>query len=216
MYSPNGTTWTLAEAAENNAWFDITYGDGKFFATSIDGDNRIMYANENDLDTWYPQAAPEANPWYGVTYGNGTFVSTAMYSASGGLQQVMLTNENLTFAAGTDMSLLEVNDTITQGLTTGKVSSITNTVVTLSSSIGEWITEADGGANVLGPDKTPIRSLTAEELEDQKLRFMTYGNRKEVVCGEKATAVRVELLATLIEAGYDAADIAQTYSHLDN
>lgn len=60
------------------------------------------------------------------------------------------------------------------------------------------------------------RSLTEEELEEQKLKFLTYDNRKEVVCGEEATAVRAELLATLIEAGYDAADIAQAYSNLDN
>ena len=60
------------------------------------------------------------------------------------------------------------------------------------------------------------RSLTAEELEAQKLKFLTYSNRKEVVCGEQATAARATLQATLLEAGYDAVDIAQAYSNLDN
>ena len=67
-----------------------------------------------------------------------------------------------------------------------------------------------------GPDKTPIRSLTAEELEAQKLKFLTYNNRKDVVCGEEAAAARAALLATLIAAGYTEADINQTYSNLDN
>ena len=60
------------------------------------------------------------------------------------------------------------------------------------------------------------RSLTAEELDAQKLKFLTYNNRKDVVCGEEASAARATLLATLTEAGYTEADINQTYSNLDN
>ena len=60
------------------------------------------------------------------------------------------------------------------------------------------------------------RSLTTEELDAQKLKFLTYQNRKEVVCGEEAAAAREALLATLTEAGYTEADINQTYSNLDN
>jgi hypothetical protein len=206
IYSPNGVNWTLAEAAENNRWFDVTYGDGKFLAVSIDGGNRIMYANEDDLDTWYSESAPEANAWYGVAYGNGTFVSTAMSSTSG-LQQVMLSSGNLTFANGTDMSLLEDNDIITQGSASGKVSSITNTTVTLSSSTGKWITEANGGSNVLGPDKDIIRSLTEEELEAQKLRFSTYQTRVDVKKGEDAATERVALVDSLLNQGFPQAEI---------
>ena len=67
-------------------------------------------------------------------------------------------------------------------------------------------------------DQTRHQSVLSQqnELEAQKLKFLTYQNRKEVVCGEEATAAREALVATLIEAGYDAADIAQTYSNLDN
>ena len=94
----------------------------------------------------------------------------------------------------------------------GTVGSITGTEVELSTSKNIW----RNGPDVTGPDKTPIRSLTTEELEAQKLKFLTYQNRKDVVCGQEAAAARAALLATLTAAGYTEADINQTYSNLDN
>jgi hypothetical protein len=55
------------------------------------------------------------------------------------------------------------------------------------------------------------RSLTEEELEEQKLKFLTYNNRKMVNCGQEAQANREYLQAILIDHGYTLPEITAAY-----
>ena len=77
--------------------------------------------------------------------------------------------------------------------TTGTVGSIDGTAVTLTEGVTGWV----DGEEVVGPDKTPIRSLTEAELAEQRLKFLTYENRKHVQCGEQAQADRDALILLL-------------------
>ena len=216
MYSDDGAlTWTSASAASDSRWTAVTYGDGKFVAVAREGTNRVMWSD--DGINWISGSASEDNSWYAVTYADfGKFVAVA----SDGTNQVMWSNEGtadgLEFNDGTDTTTISPEDVVNQGTTAGKVVAVVDNKLYFSSASGTWTTEANGGSNVIGPEKIPISSLTTEELEEQKLKFLTYYNRKEVVCGEEASAARAALQATLIEAGYEAADIAQAYSNLDN
>jgi len=52
-----------------------------------------------------------------------------------------------------------------------------------------------------------VRSLTQAEFAEQKLKFTTYENRKDVKCGEMAEEQRDAVITSLAEAGYDLPDI---------
>ena len=91
MYSTDGINWTAGPNVATNGWKSVTYGGGKFVAVASDGSQRIMYAQDYDLDTWsYASTGAAANDWYDVTYGGGKFVAVAttgtnrvMYSTNG-------------------------------------------------------------------------------------------------------------------------------------
>ena len=72
-----GEGWSGVEAAEDNSWYSVTYGDEKFVAVSRDGTNRIMYADESNLDEWVAVKAPGDILWGNVAYGDGKFVAIA-------------------------------------------------------------------------------------------------------------------------------------------
>ena len=59
------------------------------------------------------------------------------------------------------------------------------------------------------------RSMTTEELEAQKLQFLTYENRKMVNCGQQAQAARDNLRTALLAAGYTEPEIAAAYVNPD-
>ena len=86
---------------------------------------------------------------------------------------------------------------------TGTVGTITSTTLSLTEAVTGWV----NGEEVVGPDKTPIRSLTEAEFAEQRLKFLTYNNRKHVQCGEQAQADRDALITAMADRGYDLEDI---------
>ena len=79
-------------------------------------------------------------------------------------------------------------------------------------SIGEW--KLGGRVEQVIP--AGAISLTAEELEAQKLQFATYENRKMVNCGQQAQAARDNLKTALLAAGYTEPEIAAAYVNPDD
>ena len=84
-FVPSGGT---AAAPEDNSWYEIAYGDGKYVAISYSGTNRVMYSS--DGKNWSSASAPENNSWYSITYGDDKFVAVGasgtyrvMYSSDG-------------------------------------------------------------------------------------------------------------------------------------
>ena len=81
---------------------------------------------------------------------------------------------------------------------------------------------ANGFTNVNGPT-SPVnkyiyvaiaappaaRSQTAEEFAETRLKLLSYKNRKEVACGETATAQRDDLIATLVAQGYSLDEVLE-------
>ena len=85
------------------------------------------------------------------------------------------------------------------GGVTGTVGSIANTTVTLTEEVSGWV----NGLDVVGPDKTPTRSMTDEEYVEQLVKFSTYENRRDVHQGEIAMGKREEMYKQLEAAGVD-------------
>ena len=79
MVSDDGITWTLHNAVEQNEWYGVAYGDGKFVASAYNdssGSSNQRIMTSSDGITWTFQTAL-AGGWYAVTYGNGLFVAVA-------------------------------------------------------------------------------------------------------------------------------------------
>ncbi len=89
----DAASWTARTAAEANAWYSMTYGNGLFVAVAGSGSHRVM--TSTDGVTWAARDATEANQWLSVTYGNGTFVAVAV----DGLHQVMTSPDGFTWTA---------------------------------------------------------------------------------------------------------------------
>ncbi len=53
------------------------------------------------------------------------------------------------------------------------------------------------------------RTQTAEEFAETQLKMLSYKNRKEVVCGERATAQRDDLIAALVAQGYTLDEVLE-------
>jgi hypothetical protein len=236
--STDGIAWTpIAETLDKEGQTNV-YNQSCGVSNGYFFNYKQLYDSASKTTTRKILVSEDGLKWYGGPYntvsGNdvpsnfafdgkrvyaGTGISSSALSNAWWSDDLGLPWEKLTFQDDTGLTLFGKDDVVhsldqTPEVTRALVQSITpaSNEMVVKGSVGEW----QVGARVEQLLPAGAISLTAEELEDQKLRFMTYNNRKEVVCGEKATAVRVELLATLIEAGYDAADIAQTYSHLDN
>lgn len=80
--------WIGYQAAEQNSWWSVAHGNGKYVAVSTSGDNRVM--SSSDGETWEAHLATENNDWYSVVYGGGKFVAISrngtnrvMYSTDG-------------------------------------------------------------------------------------------------------------------------------------
>lgn len=67
----DGTTWTSRSSGNSQAWYSITYGDGKFVAVATSGTDasgdRVM--TSTDGVTWTRSALAGTAQGYGVTYG---------------------------------------------------------------------------------------------------------------------------------------------------
>ena len=46
MYSTDGISWTLVKTKEQNSWYQIAYGEGRFISVSTDGTNRILRSRD--------------------------------------------------------------------------------------------------------------------------------------------------------------------------
>jgi hypothetical protein len=90
-----GITWTSRNSAAENYWTNITYGNGSFVATSIDGTgNRVM--TSPDGITWTSRTSAADNNWRRVTYGNGVFVAV---SWTGTGNRVMTSPDGITWTS---------------------------------------------------------------------------------------------------------------------
>jgi outer membrane protein OmpA-like peptidoglycan-associated protein len=86
--SDGGLTWVMS-ASEENAWNDVTFGDGTFVAVSSYGSDRVMTSADGLV--WTPQTAASDNAWTAVTYGRGVFLALAAF---GDTERMMTSTDN--------------------------------------------------------------------------------------------------------------------------
>ena len=95
-----GEIWTSQNAAVDNDWLGVTYGNGLFVAVSFSGTgNRVM--TSPDGINWTSRASAANNDWHSVTYGNGLFVAV---STSGAGNRVMTSPDGITWTSRTSAS----------------------------------------------------------------------------------------------------------------
>ena len=98
-YSRDGVTWTSASAVQDNWWFALAYGNGKFVMPArggVEGNAGniiIQYASESNLSSWTGVTPSQDNNWNDVAYGNGKFVAVAD-AAGSPTNQVMYASES--------------------------------------------------------------------------------------------------------------------------
>ena len=81
----DGTSWSPVDAAAQQQWRSVAYGNGVWVAVSTNGiTNRVMRSID-DGATWAGVAATENVNWRSVAYGNGVWVAVS----SDGTDQVM-------------------------------------------------------------------------------------------------------------------------------
>ncbi|MCL2415967.1 MAG: hypothetical protein FWD01_04040 [Defluviitaleaceae bacterium] len=79
MTSPDGINWTARTAPNDNRWFSITFGKGKFVAVANGGTgnwNQSGVMTSPDGINWTTHEIP-MNSWSSVTYSRGIFVAVA-------------------------------------------------------------------------------------------------------------------------------------------
>ncbi|MDQ1247919.1 MAG: hypothetical protein QG597_2291 [Actinomycetota bacterium] len=92
--SPDGITWTGQDAAVDNDWRSLTFGNGVFVAVGASGSgNRVMTSTDGIM--WTSRTSAADSEWLSVTYGNSTFVAV---SGGGG---VMTSPDGITWATRT-------------------------------------------------------------------------------------------------------------------
>ena len=91
----DGTSWSPVDAAAQQQWRSVAYGNGVWVAVSTNGiTNRVMRSID-DGATWVGVAATEQVNWRSVAYGNGVWVAIS----SDGTDQVMRSTDGLSWSA---------------------------------------------------------------------------------------------------------------------
>jgi hypothetical protein len=95
-------TWFAQNAATDNQWFSVTYGNGLFVAVARSGTgNRVM--TSPDGINWTSRTSAADNFWRSVTFGNGLFVAVAGL----GTNRVMTSPDGINWTAR--LSAVETN-----------------------------------------------------------------------------------------------------------
>jgi hypothetical protein len=76
MTSTDGIIWTSRNAAVDDAWQSVTYGNGRFVAVANSGNTNSVMTSTDGIN-WTSGTVPSGNTWVSVTYGNGRFVAVA-------------------------------------------------------------------------------------------------------------------------------------------
>ena len=77
----NGMSWQSFQLNNNNQWLSITYGENKFIACSLDGDNRLLlieYQEKTHSLISYIQNLPYNYEFSSISYGSRVFVLVSL------------------------------------------------------------------------------------------------------------------------------------------
>ena len=153
---------------------------------------------------------PFTNPAMTFTSSDGK--ATKEFAYTGELRTLELTTAGTftdpqIYQIKVDGNILIDNGDPLPNITTGTVASLDGTTVTLTEEVSGWV----NGVDVVGPQKTNIRSMSQEEMVEQKAKFFTYENRRDVHQGQQAMAERLEIARQLQAAGVDPPAINELF-----
>jgi hypothetical protein len=154
IYNPPGSVWTGQDAAEANAWRFVAYGNGRFVAVALSGENRVM--TSPDGISWTAHAAVEANMWASVAYGAGLFVAIAFT----GEKQVMTSPDGINW--------------------TPRVAAKANQWSEITYGGGQFVAVAESGANRVMTSPDGINWTARQTSDDNIWNSVTYGGGQYV------------------------------------
>jgi len=160
-----GINWDLRTSAADNQWYGLTYGNGLYVATAIDGTQRV--ATSPDGENWTLRNAADARQWIGVAYGNSTYVAV---SNTGNL-----TNRAMTSPDGINWTL---RTTPNDNANTGNTSENQWRNVCFGNGLFVAVgTSAEGKGIMTSPDGiTWTRRSEPASLENKALVDVTYSS----------------------------------------
>ncbi len=153
--------WNAAPAAENNLWYGVTYGNGKFVAVAINGTNKVMYSTDG-VD-WTSAASAGSGDWFSVTYGNGKFVAVA----NNGTNRVMWSTDGISWTAA--------------------VAAEANGWTSVTYGDGKFVAVSGSGANQVMYSTDGISWTSASAAEANGWNIVTHGNGKFVAVANNGT-----------------------------
>ena len=168
------TGWFAVKAPEDNSWYSITHGDGKFVAIANTGNsNRIMYAEDpTNANNWTAIASPADNGWTSVAYGEGKFVAVA----SSGSNRIMYATDP------------------TQSWTAVASPDETNTWYSVTYGNGKFVAIATNGGTdrIMYADATNLDTWTLAAAPVNNFWYsVTYGEGKFVIVANNGDGNRV-------------------------
>ena len=198
--------WFGVKAAEDNRWFSVTYGGGKFVAVSSDGTHQVMHSDDG-ID-WEPALAANASQWESVTYGDGKFVAVAsggsgkrvMYSEDGGDTWKNDTNApddiawwGVTYGGGKFVAVAAALDTNSvmhspDGITwTMAAAAEGNYWRSVTYGNNKYVAVSDNGTNRVMHSPDGITWTSASAVQATTWMSVTYGDNKFVAVSTKGT-----------------------------
>jgi hypothetical protein len=104
LSSPDGRSWTYERIQQDEEFYSIAYGNGRFVANGYFGNGDGFETNvmsSPDASNWTPQGRPDYLSYDGsLTFGAGTFLSSAHIN----------TNDDLAILSSVDGEAWEVHD----------------------------------------------------------------------------------------------------------
>jgi hypothetical protein len=169
-YSADGITWTAAATppSDDAGWEGgLTYGNGKFVATSM---FNTKTAYSTDGNTWTTTTKlPVAVGWYRVVYGNGKFV--AISGGGSDTKETAYSTDGINWTQGGNLP----SNTWWYGLTYGN-----NRFVTAAGAGAKRIAYSTDGINWMSATTPPDSNVSWEEVAYGNSKFvaLNYGGYK--------------------------------------
>jgi len=207
QFTCDASNWQSHNAAAENAWYGVTYGDDKFVAIAGTGLGNGIMISYNGMN-WISKTYATSNAWSQITYGNGKFVGVsitgnsvltspdgsnwALYPAAADLQWRSVVYGNGRFVAVASTGTGNRVMTSPDGASWTSRTAVDNDWYGVTFGNGKFVAVASSGTgNRVMTSSDGITWTTRTSAADNAWRSVTYGNGLFVAVATSGTGNRV-------------------------